>query len=104
MKQILKRPIITEKSLALAARGWYTFMVDDTAAKNDIARAITSFYKVTVTNVRTLTMHGKVRRAGKLMRATKKPDWKKAMVQLVKGEKIDAFEVTEQQGEKSAKG
>lgn len=99
MKQILIRPLISEKTLTQAARGWYTFVVAIVAAKDDIAREISAFYKVTVTEVRTLHVHGKVRRVGKKMKPDAKPNWKKAMVRLKKGEKIDAFEVTGEQKE-----
>jgi large subunit ribosomal protein L23 len=89
------RPFITEKTLSLAARGWYTFVVDPQAEKKQIASDVAKFYKVTVTDVRTVHMHGKNRKVGKKMQYVKKPDWKKAMVQLAAGQKIDAFEVTE---------
>jgi len=94
MKRIIKRPLITEKSLSLAAHGWYTFLVDVKARKEDIAEAIAKFYTVTVTNIRTAHMHGKMRRVGRMMKYVKKSDTKKAMVQLAEGQKIDAFEVT----------
>lgn len=93
MKLILIRPLITEKTLTLAARGWYTFMVDKKAEKGAIGRAISDFYKVKVVEARVASMHGKTRRVGKLMRYAKKPDWKKAIVRLAKDQKIDAFEV-----------
>lgn len=89
----IKRPIITEKTLTLAARGWYTFAVDTRASKEEVADAVTTFYKVTVEDVRTANMHGKIRRVGRMGRTMKKSDWKKAMVRLAKGQKIDAFEV-----------
>lgn len=93
MKSILVRPLITEKTLTLAASGWYSFMVHKHAEKPEIARAISDFYKVNVTGVRVVSMHGKMRRSGKQNRVTKRPDWKKAFVQLKKGQKISAFEV-----------
>lgn len=94
MKNFIVRPVITEKTLILAGGGWYTFMVLLDAGKKDIAREISALYKVTVMDVRVMRMHGKVRRAGKRTKPVKKPDWKKALVRLVKGQKIDAFEVT----------
>ena len=93
MKHILIRPLITEKTLSLASRGWYSFMVDTKADKRTIALAISDFYKVTVVDARVAMMHGKMRRVGKLRRPAKKPDWKKAIVRLAKDQKIDAFEV-----------
>ena len=96
MNTIVKRPLITEKSLTLASTGWYTFMVTEQAEKEDIAKVIAKFYSVTVTEVRTVHMHGKMRRVGRMQKYAKKADWKKAIVHLKKGDKIDAFEVTEQ--------
>lgn len=100
---IVKRPLITEKTLLLASHGWYTFAVDIEASKASIAQAISGAYKVKVVSVRTVTMHGKVRRVGKLSLHVKKPDWKKAMVKLTKGQKIDVFEVGPMQEQAATK-
>lgn len=94
MKQVIIKPIITEKSLSLAAKGWYTFGVAIASNKVHIAHAITDMYKVTVVDVRTMIMHGKERRSGKRQKKVTKSDWKKALVRLKEGQKIDAFEVT----------
>jgi large subunit ribosomal protein L23 len=106
MKNVLVRPLITEKTLLLAARGWYTFLVALLARKEDAAREIGAFYKVTVVGIRSARMHGKMRRVGKKMKYIKRPDTKKVMVRLAEGQKIDAFEVTApvEDKEKSAKG
>lgn len=100
MKQIVLRPVITEKSLSLASRGWYTFAVVVESRKPEIAQAIGDIYSVTVVDLRTLIMHGKERKAGKRMKRVLRSDWKKALVRLKVGQKIDAFEVT---GEKEKK-
>ena len=102
MKSTLIRPLITEKTLMLAASGWYTFIVDKAADKGAIARVISDFYKVKVVDTRVSSMHGKTRRVGKLMRIAQKSDWKKAMVRLDKGQKIDAFEVVPKEEGKTA--
>jgi large subunit ribosomal protein L23 len=99
MKSVVK-PFMTEKTLLLAAQGWYTFVVALQAEKKQIASDIATFYNVTVTEVRTVHMHGKTRRVGKKMQHTKKSDWKKAIVHLAAGQKIDAFEVTTPETEK----
>ncbi|KKU80799.1 50S ribosomal protein L23 [Candidatus Gottesmanbacteria bacterium RIFCSPHIGHO2_01_FULL_46_14] len=96
MNQTVRRPLITEKSLSQAAKGWYTFAVTEAARKQDIAREIGQLYNVNVTDVRTASMHGKERRAGKKMKRVAKSDWKKAVVHLVKGQTIAAFEVTQE--------
>lgn len=97
MKSIFIRPLITEKTLTLAAAGWYSFMVHKASEKPGISRAIADFYKVNVLDVRVASMHGKMRRVGKRMKYIKKANWKKAMVLLKKGQKIDAFEVASTQ-------
>lgn len=94
MKRIVYQPRISEKTLRLAATGWYTFDVDRFARKEEIAKKLAFLYGVTVINVRTARMHGKVRRVGKTRQSQKATDWKKALVHLAKGQKIDAFEVT----------
>lgn len=91
MKNILIQPFITEKTMGLAAFGWYTFVTGD-VGKSVIAQAVKEQYKVDVTAVRTISMHGKVKRGGKRMRSAKRPDWKKAIVCLKKGQTIDAFQ------------
>lgn len=94
MKQIIIKPVITEKSLSLASRGWYSFAVVVASNKPEIAQAIHDVYGVTVLDVRTLIMHGKEHRVGKKQKRATKSDWKKALVRLKEGQKIDAFEVT----------
>ncbi len=100
MENILIKPLITEKSLLLASKGLYTFVVLPKSNKPQVARAVEKRYNVTVTGVQTVSMHGKTRKVGRKMMMTKRPDWKKAIVRLPKGQKIDAFEVTEQKNEK----
>lgn len=83
-----------------AGRGFYTFVADTKANKVQIADAIKKQYKVTVMSVSTSTFAGKMRRAGKKMIPSRKPNWKKAVVVLSPGQKIDAFEVTKDEGKK----
>lgn len=89
----MTKPHLTEKSLDLARGGWYSFVVGKSSRKENIARDIGKLYGVTVTKVRTVAMHGKVRHTGKRRTIARKPDWKKALVRLAKGQKIEAFEV-----------
>lgn len=93
----LKRPIITEKSLGLAKVGWYTFAVGKHVRKEAAAYEVEKMYHVNVLAVRTVAMHGKVRRSGKKMVTGRRSDWKKVMVLLKSGQHIDAFEVTSQE-------
>lgn len=93
MIQIVQKPVITEKSLTLAAKGWYTFAVARQAAKGIIAQEVHRLYTVDVVDVRTVSLHGKTRRVGKRMLPVQRSDWKKAIVRLKEGQRIDAFEV-----------
>ncbi len=96
MKHIVTGPHITEKSLALAAKGYYSFVVTKFARKEEIKGAIHSLYNVHVREAHTIAMTGKIRRSGKNMKAATKTLWKKAVVRLATGGKIDAFEVSQQ--------
>ena len=89
------RPIITEKSMTQAQKGWYSFAVSRLIRKESIAREVARLYNVTVRDVRTIHKTGKVRRSGRKMLATRHADWKKALVKLAKGQRIPVFEVTE---------
>lgn len=100
MHTVVYRPVITEKSMKDASEGWYTFMVSEHSTKPTIAQAIHDLFGVTVLSVRTMRMVGKDRRIGKRMRSYRKPDWKKALVEVKKGQTIDAF--TLNKGEEAA--
>lgn len=88
------RPVISEKSMQLARGGWYTFAVRINARKEEIATIIGKLYEVTVVDVRTVRVPGKTRMAGRLRRKITRPDWKKTMVKLSKGQHIPVFEVS----------
>jgi large subunit ribosomal protein L23 len=88
---VIKGPIITEKlDLAREKHRQYSFVVDKKATKHDIARAVSQQFKVTVTDVRTLIMRGKIKRVG--MSMGKRSNFKKAFVTLKEGDKIELFE------------
>lgn len=84
---VIRRALLTEKSNALRGRNIYVFEVDRRADKPEIKRAIESVFKVTVEDVRTLNVRGKVKRLGRF--SGKRADWKKAMVTLAEGQSID---------------
>ena len=90
---IIKKPIITEKSLKDATDGYFTFEVDRKAQKSQIRQAIEKMFKVHVTAISTAIAKGKKRLVGKKRMAVVSPCKKKAKVKLLKGEKIDLFEV-----------
>jgi len=87
---VLKRPIITEKSTILAGQGKYVFEVDIRANKPQIKEAVELAFGVRVKSVNTMIVKGKRKRWGR--RLTRRPDWKKAIVTLQPGEKIELFE------------
>ena len=92
IQEIIRRPLITEKSTALKdERGIVAFEVDRRANKLEIKQAVEAQFKVKVAEVRVANMHGKVRRQGRFV--GRRPDWKKAYVRLAAGEKpIEFFE------------
>ena len=91
-RNILIAPIITEKSsMQVADNNTYTFKVSVNANKIEIAKAIEQIFSVKVLAVNTIRMMGKPKRLGK--HSGKRPDWKKAIVTLRKGDSIADFEV-----------
>ena len=73
--------------------GKFTFKVDKTANKNAIKQVIEKRFGVSVINVTTITVKGKTQRVGARRAEVKVTSWKKAVVTLKKGEKIDLFEL-----------
>jgi large subunit ribosomal protein L23 len=94
------KPIITEKSLTNASRGIFTFRVSLDFNKYDIKALIEKIFSVNVENVRTINMPGKKYRLGKRWMFGLKNDWKKAIVTLKKGQRIDLFEVPTEETQK----
>ena len=88
--EILRRPLITEKSTALQVQGKYAFEVAGEATKPQIKQAVEKAFKVKVTAVNVMTVAGRRRRWGR--RKVAKPSWKKAVVTLKPGDKIELFE------------
>jgi large subunit ribosomal protein L23 len=89
-RQVIIEPVVSEKSYALMADGKYTFRVDDRAHKTQISRAVEEIFGVGVVEVRTLQVRPKPKRRG-LHRGTTR-GWKKAIVQLAPGDRIELFE------------
>lgn len=87
---VLLRPLITEKTTLLTAQDKYVFEVDLRANKNQIKEAVQIAFNVRVSDVNTMKMKGKMKRFGR--KVTPRPDWKKAIVTLVEGDKIELFE------------
>ena len=91
-EDIIVRPLITEKATELRDdKNIVAFEVSTRANKIEVKRAVESQFDVKVADVRIARMHGKVRRQGRY--SGRRPDWKKAYVRLVDGEKpIEFFE------------
>jgi large subunit ribosomal protein L23 len=89
--EIVRRPLITEKTtIQKEAFNQVTFEVDRKANRVEIKRAIEKIFNVRVAAVRTMQITGKVKRRGRIL--GKRKDWKKAIVTLMPGERIDFFE------------
>ncbi len=89
--EILKRPLITEKATAQKGEAnAVSFEVERKAGKKQIKDAVEKLFKVKVEDVRTMNVAGKVKRRGRTVGL--RPGWKKAVVTLKEGEKIEFFE------------
>lgn len=88
--QVIIRPLITEKNTTLMEMNKYSFEVDRMANKPQIKAAIEAIFNVSVTSVRTINVRGKKRRRGREFGY--QSDWKKAIVTLAEGDRIDLFE------------
>ena len=89
---VIKRPVISEKSTALAeVANRYVFEVDAAASKPEIKNAVEQLFKVKVKAVNTTVVHGKNKRAGRF--EFKRSNWKKAIITLAPGQKIELFQV-----------
>ena len=89
--EILKRPVITEKStIQKEVNNQLAFEVDRRANKVEIRRAVEQAFSVRVMDVRTIQMKGKAKRFGRTLGARR--NWKKAIVTLAQGEHVEFFE------------
>ena len=88
---IVKRPIISEKStVSTENANAYSFEVDHEANRQQIREAVEKLFSVKIKNVRTMMMHGKVKRSSRSV--YKRPNWKKAIVTLKEGQKIQFYQ------------
>jgi large subunit ribosomal protein L23 len=90
-RQIILRPLVTEKATTLKdEHNQVSFQVAMDANKIEVRQAVEAIFKVKVTDVRTLVVFGKEKRMGRYL--GRRPSWKKAVVTLGQGSKIDLFE------------
>lgn len=88
---IIKRPLVTEKTtIQKDENNQITFEVDRRANRVEIRKAVESIFEVRVSDVRTIQVKGKVKQRGRII--GKRKDWKKAIVKLMPGERIEFFE------------
>ena len=89
-RDIILRPVVTEKSVDLMQENKYVFKVRMDANKIDIKRAVEEIFKVKVVGVNTMRVKGKEKRMGRSVGRTS--DWKTAIVELAAGDTIEVFE------------
>jgi large subunit ribosomal protein L23 len=88
---VLKRPLITEKATLLKeTSNAVSFAVDPRANKKQIQEAVEKLFKVKVIEVKTMNVSGKTKTRGRIV--GRRPSWKKALVMLKPGDKIEFFE------------
>jgi len=90
LRELLRRPLITEKGTLLQEENKYTFEVAGDANKVQIKEAVEEAFNVKVAKVNVMTTPGKTKRLGR--REVRSPSWKKAIVSLEPGYKIGFFE------------
>ena len=88
--QVIIRPVISEKSFALAEAGKYTFRIHDRAHKTEVRQAIEQLFDVGVVDVRTAWVSAKPKRRGYTSGRSRR--WKKAVVQVGEGQTIPIFQ------------
>lgn len=89
--EIIKKPLITEKtSIQKELYNQVSFEVDRRANRIEIKRAIETIFNVSVSGVKTMQVTGKIKQRGRIV--GRRRDWKKAIVTLMPGERIDFFE------------
>lgn len=91
-RDVIIRPIVSEKSYAGLEENQYTFLVDPRASKTEIKEAVQAIWDVRVSSVNTLIRRGKVKRRGYTV--GRRPNEKRAIVTLVEGDSIEIFEAT----------
>ena len=90
-REIIRRPLLTEKTTLMQEReNTVCFEVDRRANKIQVRKAVEELFDVSVQKVRTIAMHGKVKRLGRF--EGKRASWKKAIVTVAEGQKIDIYE------------
>jgi large subunit ribosomal protein L23 len=91
-REVIRRPIVTEKSMRGTTMDKYTFQVDDASSKPVIREAVERLFRVRVTKVNVIRIHGRQRRRGQ--HHYREAGYRKAIVTLASGDKIDLEKLT----------
>ena len=91
-RDVIIKPVVSEKSYSLLDEGVYTFVVAKEANKIEIRQAVEAIFNVRVAKVNTMNRAGKRKRNRKTFTFGVRPDTKRAIVTLVEGDRIDLFE------------
>ena len=91
-RDVILKPVVSEKSYGLLDSGVYTFVVHPDTNKTEIRQAVESIFNVRVAKVNTLNRKGKRKRNRRMPTFGKRPDTKRAIVTLVEGDRIELFE------------
>ncbi len=91
-RDVIIRPVVSEKSYALLDEGVYTFVVHPESNRTEIRQAVEAIFGVQVAKVNTMNRQGKRKRNRRTFTYGKRPDTKRAIVTLAPGERIDLFE------------
>ncbi len=91
-RDVIIKPVVSEKSYGLLDEGVYTFVVDPSANKTEIRQAVESIFDVRVVHVNTLNRKGKRKRNRRQATFGSRPDTKRAIVTLAGDDRIDLFE------------
>ena len=94
---ILQKPIISEKSMKLAGDGLYTFLVNRSSTKPQIAKAVKEAFKVDIINFKTINVKGEVKMQRRIRKNFTTKAFKKALVQVKKGQIIPIFETPKEE-------
>lgn len=99
MSIVVKKPLLTERSMKLAKDGYFTFLVDKDARKPDVVKCVKVLFGVDPVSIKVANYKGGVKLQRNRKGYTKTAGYKKAMVQLKKGQKIDIFQPVDEKVE-----
>lgn len=94
---VIRRPIISEKSMKLADGHFYTFEVDKNATKDQVAKIVAEKFNVKILSVKTINSKGETKMQRRARRSYKTKSFKKAIVQIAKNQKIAIFETPKEE-------